>query len=360
VSRRWPHVSRSEGIAATIGLLALLACLPIGLRAPHDVLLSYLFAWLFWLAPALGSVGLLMVHALTGGDWGLALRPALVAASRRLPLLALLSLPVLLGAAWLFPWAHAQAAADPDLARQRWWLDSPFFMLRAVLVFALWLWLAHGMRRRLGTPAAARFAAGGLVLHALTVSVAAVDWVMSLVPAWHSTVFGILLATAQWLAAAALAVAVSVRMRDAAAAAWTSRRLNDLGSILLVLLLGWAYLAFMDYLTAWIADLPAETVWYLPRLTTRWRWLGAFLLVFHLALPFAVLLSRQAKQHVAWLAGVALWLFLAQGGYVAWLVLPGLRGQPLAWSDALAWLGIGGLWWLGYGAQRRAAVEVTS
>jgi hypothetical protein len=320
------------------------------------VLLSYLFAWLFWLAPALGGVGLLLVHALTGGDWGLALRPALLAASRRLPLMAVLLLPVLIGLAVLFPWADAQAA-DPSLDPQRWWLNVPFFIARAVCVFALWLWLAHGIRGRMGTTTAGRFAAGGLILYALTVSVAAIDWVMSLVPRWHSTTLGILVGTAQLLAAAGLAVGVSVAGRDRASALWTPRRLNDMGSILMVLVLAWGYLAFMDYLTAWIADLPSETVWYLPRVKTGWRWLGAFLVLFHLALPFAVLLSRQAKQRVAWLAGVALWLFVAQAGYVAWLVLPGLRDHALAWSDPMAWIGIGGLWWLGYGAQRRAALE---
>lgn len=352
---RWPRMSRNEGVAAAIGLSALAACLLLGLHAPRTVLLSYLFAWMFWLAPALGSVGLLMIHALTGGDWGLALRPALLAASRRLPLMAVLLLPVLMGVAVLFPWAGAHAA-DPGFAQQRWWLGVPFFVARAVIVFALWLWLAHGMRRRLAGPAAGRFAAGGLILYAVTVTVAAVDWVMSLVPRWHSTTFGILLGTAQLLAAAALAVCISVAGRGEATQ-WTSRRLNDLGSILMVLVLAWGYLAFMDYLTVWIADLPAETVWYLPRVETDWRWLGAILVLFHLALPFAVLLSRQAKQRTDWLAGVALWLFVAQIGYAAWLVLPGLREQALAWSDPLAWIGIGGLWWLGYGAQRRSALE---
>ena len=357
MSRHWPRIARHEGIAASSGLLALLACLLLGLHAPREVLLSYLFAWLFWLAPALGSVGLLMIHALTGGDWGLALRPALLAASRRLPLMALLLLPVLLGVARLFPWADAQAAGDPQLLPQRWWLNVPFFVTRAVIVVALWLWLAYGLRRRLGTPAAGRFAAGGLILYAVTVSVAAIDWVVSLVPRWHSTTFGILLGTAQLLTAAGLAVGVSVACRERTPGVWTPRRLNDLGSILLVLVLGWGYLAFMDYLTVWIADLPSETVWYLPRVKTGWRWLGAFLVIFHLALPFAVLLSRQAKQRAGWLAGIAGWLFLAQIGYVAWLVLPGLRAHALAWSDPLAWIGIGGLWWLGYDAQRRAALE---
>ena len=357
--RWWPRVSRGEGIAAVAGLLALVACLLLGLRAPRTVLLSYLFAWLFWLAPALGSLGLLMVHALTGGDWGLALRPALLAASRRLPLLGVLLLPVLVGVGVLFPWADAQAA-DPGLDPQRWWLNVPFFVVRAGIVFGLWLWLAHGLRHRLATPAAGRWAAGGLVLYVITVSLAAVDWIMSLLPRWHSTTLGILVGTAQLLAAAGLAVWVSVTRRDSTSPAWTARRLNDLGSILLVLVLAWGYLAFMDYLTVWIADLPAETAWYLPRVQTGWRWLGAFLALFHLALPFAVLLSRQAKQRVAWLAGVALWLFVAQVGYVAWLVLPGLRDHALAWSDPLAWIGIGGLWWMGYGAQRRAALEIRS
>ena len=357
MSRRWPEVSRGEGIAAVVGLLALVGCLLLGWHAPRTVLLSYLFAWLFWLAPALGSVGLLLIHVLTGGDWGRALRPALLAASRRLPLMAVLLLPVLVGVGTLFPWADAQAA-DPNLEQQRWWLDVPFFVVRAVLVVGLWLWLAHGVRRRLATSAAGAFAAGGLILYGVTVSVAAIDWVASLVPRWHSTTLGILVGTAQLLAAAGLAVWLSVARRDNASALWTPRRLNDLGSILMVLVLAWGYLAFMDYLTAWIADLPSETVWYLPRVKTGWRWLGAFLVLFHLALPFAVLLSRQAKQRVAWLAGVALWLFVAQIGYVAWLVLPGLREQALAWSDPLAWVGIGGLWWLGYGAQRRAALEV--
>jgi len=357
VSGGWPRVSRVEGIAAAVGLLALAGCVLLGMWAPRVALLSYLFAWLFWLAPALGSTGLLMIHALTGGDWGIALRPALLAASRRLPLMAVLLLPVLVGVATIFPWADPQAA-DPNFEHQRWWLDVPFFVVRAVVVLGLWCWLAHGLRRRLATPVVGRFAAGGLILYVLTVSVAAVDWVASLVPRWHSTALGILLATAQLLAAAALAVWLSVTHRDTTSRLWTSRRLNDLGSLLMVLVLGWGYLAFMDYLTAWIADLPADTVWYLPRLKTGWRWLGAFLVCLHLALPFAVLLSRQARQHVAWLAGVALWLFVAQTGYVAWLVLPGLRDQPLAWSDPLAWIGIGGLWWLGYGAQRRAALEV--
>jgi hypothetical protein len=179
---------------------------------------------------------------------------------------------------------------------------------------------------------------------------------MSLVPAWHSSVFGLIVGTGQLLAAAALAVCCQV---DGGA---TPRRRGDIGSVLLVLVLAWSYLAFMDYLTEWIADLPTEPVSYLPRVRTGWRWLGVWLVLFHLLVPFALLLSRRAKQDRRWLCGVAGLLLLAQAVYALWLVLPSLRphGFALTWGDALAWLGIGGLCWALFDlrlARERAALE---
>jgi hypothetical protein len=336
--------SRRRQVAAIVATLALLACLGLGWRSPRSLLLSYLAAYVFFLGPALGSVGLLMVHRLAGnGDWGRELRAPLLAASRVLPLLAILLLPILIGAAQLFPWMQASVPGAPHIAQQRWYLNRPFFLIRAVLCFAAWLWLAHGLRRRWRDPArdVTRFAAAGLIAYLITVSVAAVDWIMSLVPAWHSSVFGLIVATGQLLAAAALAVCC--RVEDDS----TPRRRGDIASVLLVLVLAWSYLAFMDYLTVWIADLPTETVWYLPRLRTGWRWLGVWLVVFHLLVPFALLLSRRAKQDRRWLRAVAGLLLLAQAVYALWLVLPSLRphGFALTWGDALAWLGIGGWCW---------------
>lgn len=356
--RRWPSRRVRGWTLVLAALAALAACALLGSRAPQQALLSYLVAYLFWLAPVLGSIGLLLVHALTGGDWGRALQPALLAASRRLPLMALLLLPLLLGMRLLYPWAMPGAeAADPALLRQRWYLDDGFFVLRAVVCMGLWLGLAHAVRRHLRTAGRVPtpVAAGGLIVFACSVTVAGVDWVMSLVPRWHSSTFGLWFGTGLLLAAAALAVLRAVT-DTATRSEWTSRRLNDLGSLLLLLVLGWSYLAFMDYLTAWIADLPSETVWYLPRLQTPWRWLGVFLVLFHLVLPFAVLLSRRARRRRAWLAAVAATLWVAHLGAVAWLVLPGLRthGSLLAWTDPLAMLGIGGLWWRGYRDAARA------
>ena len=354
---------RRRWIAVIVAVLASLGCLWLGWDAPRQALLSWLAAWVFFLGPALGSVGLLMVHRLAGnGSWIRELRAPLLAATGVLPLLAILLLPILIGAAHLFPWTQASVPGAPHLAQQRWYLNLPFFWVRAVVCLGLWLWLAQGLRRRLGDPrrdaSLVRFVAAGLIVYLLTISVASVDWIMSLMPAWHSSVFGLIVATGQLLAAAALAVCCQVGSDT------TARQRGDRGSVLLVLVLAWSYLAFMDYLTVWIADLPTETVWYLPRLHTGWRWLGAWLVVFHLVVPFALLLWRRAKQDRRWLRGVAGLLLLAQAVYAVWLVLPSLRphGFALSWGDALAWLGIGGLCWALFDlrlAQARDAAEAT-
>lgn len=361
------HARRVHVAVAGVASIALLLCLLLGWHAPRQALLSYLVAAMFCLSLSLGSMALLMVHVLTGGAWGWYLRPQLMAALRPLPWLAVLWLPLLLGMHLLYPWAAPGAMADAALRRQGWYLDEGFFIVRMLVCFGLWLWLASALRRRLDRADDTdlpRFAALGLIAYLLTVTTAAVDWVMSLVPAWRSSVFGLIVATSQLLAAAALAALHAALLHRRARTpshppAEPTRLLGDVGNLLLTLVLAWSYLAFMDYLTAWIGDLPAETVWYLPRLKTSWSALGVALVVFHLAVPFAVLLSRQAKHHTGWLLAVAALLLVMHYAYVFWLVVPSFRsgGFALAWSDPLAWLGIGGWWWVLFDARWRAEVQ---
>ncbi|MDO1527208.1 hypothetical protein QMK61_00035 [Fulvimonas sp. R45] len=311
-----------------------------GLRA---ALGAYLAAWLLGLAVALGSMSLVFVHVLTGGAWGRRLGSELAAGARLLPWVALAVLPLLAGMHWLFPWLGG-AAGDPELARQHWYLNLPAFLLRTLLCLALWGWLAAGVARR--RPWRQGQAAAGLIVLAVTSFVAAVDWIMSLVPRWHSTDIGLLLFSAQALLAFALALCASRAgpRGDADAVA------RDCGNLLLALVLGWAYVAFMDYLTAWVADLPAETAWYLPRLRGGWGGVALALVGVGLVLPFAALLYgrvKSSRRALAWVAGVVV---LAQGLNALWLVLPGMApdGVTAAAGAALVFLGmlaLGALAW---------------
>jgi len=333
--------------ALTVATLALLGCLLLGWGAPRQALLSYLFAFLFFTGLSVGSLALAMVHVLTGGAWGFYIRPYLLAAARALPLQAVIVLPLLIGVRVLYPWASPELLAhDAVLRAQSWYLDPYFFIGRTIVYFAVWLAFLASFERRIEDPRLLpRVAAPGLIVYALTATLAAVDWVMSLLPHWHSTVFGMTIATGWMLAAAALATLCAMapgRSNDTQ----LPRLSHDLGNLLLMFVLVWSYLAFMQYLTVWIADLPAETVWYIPRTLTTWRLLAWFLIAFHFAVPFTVLLSRRAKRRRTWLAWIAALLLIANLVDALWLVAPDQHPQGLAlhWTDLLAPLGLGALW----------------
>lgn len=319
----------------------------------RHALLVYLASWLFLLGVVLGSMTLMMIHALTGGDWGVRLGNEWLAATRLFPYAAMAVIPLLLGMHVLFPWLRTDVPMDdPYLDAQRWYLNAPGLIVRTLVLFAIWAWMAYGViRRDAGRSVNPRLAGAALVAMLFSVTLAAVDWVMSLVPHWHSTDIGLLLFTSQLLIAFALAVSVHLA-RDGEAETPPPRLLRDFGKLMLVMVLGWAYVSFIDYLTTWVADLPAETAWYAPRLLTAWWWLGVTVACLGLGIPFFVLLMGKAKSSRRALGMIAALSLFAQWLNLIWLVLPSgaMRGFSLRWTDPLICIGLLGLCALRYRA----------
>ena len=350
----WLPRALAQWFALLIGVAALVACLLLGLsREPKQALLSYLFAFFFFTGLSIGSLALLMIHAITGGAWGDCIRPPLLAAARLLPLMALAAIPVLVWMRLLYPWT----GSAPNAQAQSWYLADTFFVIRTVVYFVVWIgWLIEFTRSLDDPVRARRIAAPGLIVFGVTSLLASVDWAVSLTPHWHSSVFGMMVGTGWLLGACALATAVAASWRDRERTV-APDVLHDLGNLLLMFVLGWSYLVFMQYLTVWIADLPDENAWYIPRTLTSWRYLAWVLIAFNFALPFAVLLSRAAKRHHAWLRAIAVILIVASFADAFWLIVPGSRtgGFALRWTDLCAPVGIGALWWCGWFGQLRAA-----
>jgi hypothetical protein len=326
-------------VSGGLGLLALGLWAASLWRSPGPALGGYLAAYMFWLGLSLGALGLLLLLALLGGSWEAALRPVLTAAARAVPLLLLLFLPLLAGMGTLYPWLHSETlAADEVLRRQTAYLNRPFFLLRAAACFAVWLWLVRQLRRPGSRPfPSTAVAASGALLMLLSVSVAAIDWVMSLQPEFRSASYGLTACVSAMLAALALALACRQPVLPAQAA-------SDAGGLLLMLVLAWSYLEFMSYLTVWSADLPPEIAWYLPRTQTSWRDLAAVMLLQSL-LPLALLLSRRIRQSAA-LRWIAAGILIGNACEAFWRVRPAQHpaGLQLVPADAAAMAGIGGLW----------------
>jgi hypothetical protein len=288
---------------------------------------SYLFAWLLFLGLALGSMANLMLHNLTGGRWGVIERPAFLAATRLVPLAAVLAVPVLVAMRSLYPIA-------PDG-----WFAPGYFIARSVCYLAIWTVLAFLVARSTSQG----LSAIGLIVYTFTMSLAAVDWIGSLVPEWYSTGFGLVVGVGQMLGAMALAVAyIGLRTPPGERSLFI-----DLGNLLLMYVLTWAYLAFMQFLIIWVGNLPREISWYVPRLQTGWFAVGVLLVVFHFFAPLAILLSRAAKRAPVFLGSLAAGLLAMHVVDVYWLVAPSVRpeGFSIAWLDPVALLALVAIWW---------------
>lgn len=346
--------------ALIVGVLAAAALAYGALDAPTQFFRSYLVAFLYWIGFALGSLVLLLIHHVAGGNWGLRLRRSLEAATRTLPLLALLFVPIAFGIHDLFEWSHQDVVAhDQVLQHKSVYLNETFFLVRAAIYFAIWLSLAFFLNRwsaeqdvRGKTPALARkftlLSRGGILLYALTITFASVDWAMSLEPHWFSTIYGVLFAGGQLLCAMAFTIAVAARVADrgALAKAFSPAIFHDLGKLMLAFTMLWAYFAFSQFLIIWAGNLPEEIPWYLNRLEGGWQYFGIAIILFHFALPFATLLSRDLKRRGTLLAKVAAFVLLMRFVDMYWVITPAFSPKDFAphWLDAAAFLAVGGLW----------------
>ena len=314
--------------------------------SPEIAWRAYLVGWVQWTGVALGSLALLMLQHMTGGAWGLVARRHLEAASRTLPLLFILLLPVLLfGLPQIYAWANADIVEhDALLQLKAAYLNVPAFITRQVLYFAVWIGLAFLLNRlsarqdQTNDPDMIRrfktVAAPGLILYALSLMFAATDWLMSLEPHWYSTMYPVYLLGTQGLSALAFLIAVSVFLarHEPMASVIQKRHLHDWGKLMFAFIMLWAYFSWSQFLIIWSGNLPEEIGFYLHRLSHGWQIVALVVVVFHFAVPFALLLSRSLKRHGRRLALVAFWMLFVRLVDLVWQAGPALT--PSEWRAA--------------------------
>src|SRR2546425_5888131 len=253
----YPELAQYQRRLILGGALGLALSLVEFLFKPTQFYQSYLMAYMFCLGITLGCLALGMVHQLSGGAWGVVIRRPIGAATRTLPVLTLLFLPIAFGMHRLYGWTDsALVARDEVLQHKHLYLNMPFFVVRAAVYFAVWNILTYFLNAwsleqdETADPRLARrmqiLSAGGLVAYGLTITFASFDWLMSLEPHWFSTIYGVLIMGEQGLSAMAFLIVALV---------WLSRRkpldaiivpahFHDLGNLMLAFVMLWAYFSF--------------------------------------------------------------------------------------------------------------------
>lgn len=327
------------------GLVLAIPALWVLFRDPTQFERSYLVAFLFVLAIAGGALGLVMLHRLTGGAWGDCLADILSASARTLPFVGLLFIPILFDLEALYPWARPDWAATGSSLHQLAYYSKPFFFARALSYLLLWGGFAWwGTRAARGRAA---LGAVGLIAYVLTMSLAGIDWGMSVGPDWASSIYGLIIVLGQALSALTFAIlARYVLDRGGRDSALLPDQAHDLGSLLFAFVLTWAYLGFSQFLIIWSANLPEEVSWYVGRLALGWKELITVIVLAHFFVPFLLLLMRRIKRKPAYLALVAALLLGARLPEIIWMVVPGFQPESfdLHWMDLVLPLALGCLW----------------
>lgn len=369
-----PEIDRYRRLALIAGIAGLTLC-ALGALFSHELrtqfFRSYLFAFVFWIGIPLGCLAILMLQHMSGGAWGLVIRRVLESATRTFPLLALLFIPILIGVRFLYVWAQPELVHGNELLEHKsFYLNVPFFIGRAVFYFGVWLALMYFLNKwsleqdrtgdRMLTRKIQDLSGPGLVLYGLTVTFASIDWVMSLQPEWFSTIFGILFMGGQGVSAMSFVIAVLVllSLRKPMSDVVAPRHFHDLGKLLLAFIMLWAYFSFSQFLIIWAGNLPEEIPWYVRRLNGPWKWVGLMLVLFHFALPFVMLLSRDLKRNGRLLAMVAIAVIIMRMVDLFWLIAPEFNNGHIdirwMWMDLLALVGVGGIWLWFFASQLKA------
>lgn len=367
IPRELLRLQRPGLIGAGVGIVLMIVGLFL---TSHSFFRAYLFAWLFFLGISLGCLAIVMLSFLVNGDWGWLVRRFAEAAAVNLPLLAVLFIPIILGRAHLFPWANKEwVRVDPVLAHRAPYMNTTFFTLRAIIYFAIWIGLAFRLRGlslaydRTGELAllrrAQRISAAGLVIYIVTMTLASVDWIMTRDPHWFSHTIGFIVVIGQTASGMAFVTLLVTRVadRDPIAPVIEPRILNDLGNLLLTLVILFTYVSFAQLLVIWMGNIRDDVSYYVdrgfnPTHPNPWRWVGAVLILFHFFLPFFILLGRENKRRARTLGFVAaLLLFMRMVDVYFWTAPTDLRAPTIAyapgtptWLDIPAVLAIGGVW----------------
>jgi hypothetical protein len=362
-------------IGGVVGFAALAGAFALGQGDTKQLAFSFHTAYLYFLSLALGGLFFVIIQHAVAAGWSVVVRRFAEAIMGTLPLFAILFIPMIFGMHTLFHhWTDAEVlATDVLIQAKQPYLNEPFFFLRAAIYFVAWLGMAwffysnstkqdttgdHALTRRMRKWSYPFIAAFGL-----TLSFAALDWIMSLDPHWYSTMFGVYyFAGAVVGIYATLLIVTSLfrGIRDIGHAI-TVEHQHDLGKLMFGHTAFWAYITFSQYFLIWYANIPEETLWFLHRYEHGWMAFGISLMVGHFILPFLFLLPRTVKRTRFLVTFAAVWMLVMHYVDLFYMIMPTARKHAyLSPVDLLCFVGVGGLFvaWMFALLKRRALIPV--
>jgi hypothetical protein len=342
---RW---STGRNVLMFAALISVVLCIVGYVTDPTRFFRSYIVAFAFTAVTGLGAFFFVMVQYLTGSAWSVTVRRIMENIMVTLPFGALLFLPVAFGLKDIYSWMNPAVVASSEVLKAKsGYLSQNFFLIRAYAMFALWSIWIYGIYSQSTKQdreksvrqmyIVSRWSAPGLFLVVVIGSLAAFDWLMSIEPAWYSTIFGLYILSGGALTFFSIVTLVALGFRRAGILkhAITLEHFHDLGKWMFAMTAFYTYIAFSQYLLIWYANLPEETIWYRHRMAGGWFWIAIAMPFIRFIIPFFTLLARPAKRSLGIIGLVAVWSILVEYIDLYWIVMPAYYkdGPQIHWLD---------------------------
>lgn len=358
-----------KGVLLGVGALGLAASAAGAFGADREQFyFSYLAAFAFVATIGLGLFFFTILQHLVAARWSVVVRRISETAAGGLWVLALLFLPIAVGAHDIYHhWTEPHEHIKHLIEEKEPWLNLPWFYIRAAIYLVAWgLMGRYFYKTSLAqdqsgdsslTLRMRKYAAPCVPVFALTLTFGFIDWLMTLSPEWYSTMFGVYIFAGAFVSSVATLI-VSVRVLQSMGylnGVVTIEHFHDLGKLLFAFTVFWTYISFCQYFLIWYANLPEETGFYIVRWVEGWRPVSLFIVVGHFVLPFLALISRHPKRTPAVLGLIAMWMIIMHYVDLYWVVMPTLHEEGLHfhWLDLATVLGVGGIFF-GLAAARLA------
>ncbi len=314
-----------------------------------------IMALMLLISVGFGSLFLIALEYLVGADWSVPFRriTEIVAATSIISILV--AIPLLLNLHEVFTWLRPELLqADKYVAKKAPYLNETFFLVRVIIAFLImaafyYIFSIRSFKQDLNPTegfrkTSAKFAALFMPVFAITISVIAMDWMMSLNPKWFSTIYGVYYFAGSVLAALAVVTFIAITLGENG---YLSKKLSNdhyynFGALMFAFTNFWAYIAFSQFLLIWYANIPDETLWFMDRTQGEWMILSLILIFVKFGIPYFALLTRPSKGNPFRLRIIAAWIFFAHVYDMYWNVGPeysklaGLKGPVYGLAELAA------------------------
>ena len=337
-----------------IGMTLLAVGIILGVAAffvDHSrALYNYLIAFTFMISIGVGALFLIALEYIVGADWSVPIRRVVEFFAATIPLLALLVIPLLFNIGELFHWSHSEAIAEDEILNAKApYLNVSFFIIRVFVLIGLWslfyfFFIKNSKKQDTSkdqklTKINIRLSAIFIPIFAFTITISAIDWLMSIEPHWFSTIIGVYFFTGTVIAALAAVTLATVLLKENGYLhpAMTNDHLYSLGALLFAFVNFWGYIAFSQYMLIWYADLPEETFWFMHKWEGSWAIFSIGLIIVHFLVPYITLISQPSKMDPKKLKFISVWLLFAHLYDLFWFVMPEMEelsgGYSFSWID---------------------------